>query len=92
MRLGAILFGGFDPNETSPEAELTRAKIPVIFIHGDADSFVPSYMSERNFAACASEKKLVIIKDAEHGVAYPADMQTYVTELREFFSRFIEYK
>ena len=92
VRLGAILFGGFDPNETSPEAELKHAKIPVIFIHGDADTFVPAYMSERNFAACASEKKLVIIKGAEHGVAYPADMETYVSELCEFFSRFIEYK
>ena len=92
VRLGAIIFGGFDPNETSPERELKRARLPVIFIHGDADTFVPAYMSERNFAACASEKKLVIIKGAEHGVAYPADMETYVSELREFFSRFIEYR
>ena len=86
-RLGAMLFGGFDPDRTSPIESMKKTKLPVIFFHGDADDFVPAYMSEENYAACASEyKRLVIIEGAVHGTAYPKDEEKYITEARAFFT------
>lgn len=85
-RLGARLFGGFDPDETSPLTALSHCRLPVILIHGDADAFVPCSMSERNYAACASPRKhLTLIPGAGHGLGYPADPDTYLSELRAFF-------
>ena len=51
VRLGARLFGGFDPDADSPIESMKKCKLPVIFFHGDTDDFVPCYMSEENFAA-----------------------------------------
>ena len=85
-RLGGMLFGGFDVNRANPEESMKKTRLPVIFFHGDADGFVPYYMSEKNFAACASEKKrLVKIEGADHGLAFPRNQEKYVSELRDFY-------
>ena len=84
-RVGGKLFGGFDIDEFSPIESMKNAKIPVIFIHGDADDFVPCEMSQQNFDACVSQKKLVIIKGAGHGICYPVDPELYLFALDEFF-------
>ena len=84
-RLGAKLFGGFDPDETSPIEAMGRCKVPVIFFHGDADDFVPYAMSLENYEACTSKKRLVTIRGAGHGLAFPVDEETYLCELRAFF-------
>ena len=85
-RLGGKLFGDFDIDERSPIESMKNCKVPVIFIHGDADDFVPFSMSQKNFEACAAEKKkLVAISGAAHGVAYPTDPDKYLSELSEFF-------
>ena len=86
VRIGARLFGGFDPDAFSPIESMKKCKLPVIFFHGDTDDFVPCYMSEENFAACAAEqKRLVIIPGAGHGLCFPVDQETYLKELRDFF-------
>ncbi len=87
--LGARLFGHFDLNETPPVEALAHARVPVIFFHGSSDDFVPCYMSEENFAACTSEKRLVIIEGAGHGLAYPINKEKYVSEMRDFFAPLI---
>ena len=85
VRLGAKLFGSFDPNTASPVQYIKNTKVPVIFYHGDADDFVPSYMSQDMFDACPSRKQIVIISGAAHGLSYPKDPDTYLQTLAAFF-------
>lgn len=85
IKLGAKLFGGFDLEETSALEALKRCKKPVIFFHGETDDFVPCDMSRACFAACASEKRLVTVPNAGHGLAYPVDPERYIRELKAFF-------
>ena len=86
VRLGAVLFGRFNIDKTSPIEAMKACKLPVIFIHGDADDFVPYSMSEENYAACISEhKRLVAIEGAGHGLAYPANEEKYLRSVKEFF-------
>ncbi len=84
IKLGGRLFGHFNLDEDSPIEAVKRAKVPIIFIHGDADDFVPYSMSERMYEACASKKKLVPIKGAGHGLAYPVDKALYISSLDDF--------
>ena len=84
VKLGARLFGGFDLEETSPMEAVKKSKVPIIFIHGDTDDFVPYGMSRALYEACASQKKLVPIAGAGHGLAFPMDKQTYLQSLVEF--------
>ena len=89
-RLGAIIFGGFDPNKPSPVKALESCRVPIIFFHGDADGYVPYSMSVRNFEVCGSEKKkLVITHGADHGLCFPNDMERYYIEVRSFFDEVI---
>jgi len=84
VKLGARVFGGFDLEEDSPIEAMKRCKIPVIFIHGDNDDFVPVEMSREMYEVCSSPKKLVEIKGAGHGLAFPVDKEGYLNALREF--------
>lgn len=85
VKLGARLFGGFNLDETTPIEAMKKTSVPVIFIHGDNDDFVPCEMSDRLYESCASENKaLVKIKGAGHGLAYPTDKEKYVKSLVDF--------
>lgn len=85
IKLGARIFGGFDLDSRSPYDSLKRAKIPVIFIHGDVDAFVPYAMSEENYRICTSRKKLVKAEGAGHGLAYTKAPELYLAEITGFF-------
>ena len=85
VRLGAILFGKFDPDSIVSVEAVKKATVPVIFFHGEDDAFVPKEMSKANFDACPARKALVIIPKAGHGLSFPVDQQGYLQALREFF-------
>lgn len=84
VRLGGIMFGHFDVDKASPYKSVQNAKVPIIFIHGGKDDYVPFYMSEKLYNVCCSHKKLVIIPDAYHGVAYPENPTMYINAILEF--------
>ena len=87
VKLGAYVFGHFNPEETSPVAALKKAKVPVIFYHGDADDLVPCYMSNLCYDACASRKQLVVIPGAGHGLSYAVEPEKYLQTLGDFFGK-----
>lgn len=65
-------------------AALAKATVPVLLIHGEADSFVPCAMSRENFDACAAPKRLVTIPGAGHAVAYYVDIPGYERAVTDF--------
>lgn len=82
IRLGALIYGRFDLEETSAMENMKKCAVPVVFVHGDDDAFVPYEMSVRLHEACASEKKILItIPGAGHGLAFPVDRDGYVNQL-----------
>lgn len=85
VKFGARIFGHFDIDEFSAEDSLGHCSVPVLFFHGLDDDYVPSYMSEKNYIACASAKKLVLIPKAGHGLSYPVAPEQYIQEMVSFF-------
>ncbi len=85
-RLGAKLFGHFDPEADSPLEAVKQAKVPILFFHGDADDFVPCDMTRQLYEACTSRKQLVIVPGAGHGLSYPIDPVGYRAAARSFFA------
>ena len=85
VKLGAKLFGHFDLEEVDALRSVQNCTVPVIFFHGEADDYVPCDMSRRNYEACASRKKLVLVPGAGHGLSYPIAPALYLESLREFF-------
>lgn len=85
VKLGAKLYGHFDLEEVDALSAVKNCKVPVIFYHGDADDYVPCSMSQKNYDACPSRKKLVLIPGAGHGLCYPIAPEYYRSTLKEFF-------
>ena len=86
VKLGAFIYGGFRLETDSALSAMTRCTVPVIFYHGEADDFVPCYMSQQNYDACSSKKQLVTIPDAGHGLCYLVAPEIYLSTLAEFFA------
>ena len=79
------LLPRFNIDSASPIESVKSAKVPIIFIHGESDTFVPCNMSKKLYDACSNRKHLTIVKNAEHGISYLFDPVLYVTELESFF-------
>lgn len=77
-------FADFDEKEFSTLTALKRNEIPVIFIHGAADDFVPIEMSITNFQACKARKTLYIVPDCPHAIAYFVDGEKYHKKVVDF--------
>lgn len=85
------LRAGYFFGEASALRQVSRAKRPILFIHGASDTFVPTAMVHRLHAAAApSDKPLLIIPGAQHGAAYPTDPEAYKGAVTEFLGRHIE--
>ena len=84
VRLGAKIYGRFDLEETSAIEALKQTTLPVIFYHGETDDFVPCEMSIENYNVLMSEKQLVTMPDAGHGLCYLVDPDTYLNTLSKF--------
>ena len=78
----------FDPVKHTTIEALSKATIPMLFIHGDNDHFVPVEMTLDNYDACASEKMIMISPGAEHGLSYYNEPERYQDYVLRFFERF----
>ena len=87
VRLASMIYGGFDPDETSPKEALKDCKIPVLLVHGDHDGLVPCEMSYENYEVITSEKELLIVNGANHGVSYFVDQEKYISAAKTFMKK-----
>lgn len=74
--------------EESTVDALRGCSVPVLFIHGTDDTFVPVEMTYENYKACASPKKLLIVPGAGHAMSYCVDPESYRAATAEFWKRF----
>lgn len=86
IRLGARLYGHFDLEEMTAEEAIKRATVPILIIHGEADRFVPSCMSECIMRANPSAVEWQSFPDAGHALSYITDYGRYAELTRRFTS------
>jgi fermentation-respiration switch protein FrsA (DUF1100 family) len=86
MNLYTRVFAGFGLKEASAAKAVKKTNYPILFIHGSGDTFVPCRMSQENYDACRSEKRLVIVEGAEHAMSYYKDRPRVQAALEEFLN------
>ncbi len=79
---------GQSADSCSTLTALSECRVPVLFIHGDADSFVPIEMTYRNYSACPSPKRLFVIHGANHCMGYYIDPVGYEREMSNFWEKY----
>lgn len=78
-------YAGYGMDECNSRREVARAKVPILFIHGSKDTFVPYEMCEELYESCTAPKKKFIVEGASHAESYYMDMEGYEKALTEFF-------
>ena len=75
-------------NEYSTLAALEKNRVPVLFIHGADDHFVPVEMTYENYKACTAPKRLLVVPGADHGMSYLLEPEGYQGMMVDFWTAF----
>lgn len=87
MDVWARVLGGFSFYEMDSRKTLAKARVPILFIHGKADHFVPCAMTQAGYEACMSDKELHLVEGAGHGRSYLFALDELTAALVDFFNR-----
>lgn len=81
---------GYGMDECNAAREVKKAELPILMIHGDADTFVPCSMCEEIYENCSSPKMKLIVKGAAHAESYYKNREAYENALNEFIGGMIK--
>jgi len=75
----------YDGEDCTTVDALSLNTVPVLFIHGTNDKFVPIEMTFENYTACKAPKELLVVPGASHGLSYLEDTELYQKTVLGFF-------
>lgn len=77
---------GYRFDEYSTLDALRYNRVPVLFIHGKEDKFVPTWMSQKNYEACPGKKRILLVENAGHGSSVFENQPLYEKTEKEFLA------
>ncbi len=82
-------LAGYGLDDCNAAREVRKAKVPMLFIHGSKDTFVPPYMCDELYENCAAPKTKLIVEGAGHVESYYKNTQEYEEALDKFIGGII---
>lgn len=73
--------------EASAIEQVKKAKLPILFIHGESDTFVPTYMTEKLYEETQGEKFLYTFPNANHGESIVLHREAYLEAVAMFVKK-----
>ncbi len=80
---------GWSFREASALQQVARCTLPMMFIHGAADDYVPTDMVYPLYEAHRGPKELWVVPDAAHAVSYRDNPEEYSHRVCEFVGKWI---
>lgn len=80
---------GWNFKEASALKQVAKCRLPMLFIHGDADTYVPTWMVYKLYEAKPQPKELWIVPDATHAMSYKDQTKEYVEKVKLFVDKYI---
>lgn len=81
---------GYWLSDGRPIEAVAKSETPTLFIHGDADKYVPFEMLDELYSNASCEKEKLIIKDAGHCESERVDPELYWNTINEFINKYID--
>lgn len=78
---------GYGYKDVNTTAEIARSDIPILFIHGENDEFVPLWMAMKNYSHCKAYKELFIVRESEHAESHYIDKKGYERRILTFIEK-----
>ena len=80
---------GYSLKDASAIEQVKKSKTPILFIHGDKDTFVPYYMMDELYNATSSEKEKLTVEGAEHANADLVNPELYWNTINTFLQKYV---
>lgn len=81
---------GWSFGEASALEQVRKCTLPMLFIHGDADRYVPTRMVYPLYEAKPGEKEIWVVPGVSHAMSYRNDPQEYTRRVAQFVEKYIE--
>ena len=81
---------GYSFQEASSVRQVKKSKTPTLFIHGDADTFVPFFMLDEVYEAAACEKEKLVVHGAQPGESVQLEPQRYWDAVHAFVGKYLD--
>lgn len=81
---------GWSFREASALEQVKKCSYPMLFIHGDKDDFVPTYMVYDLYDAKSQPKDLWVTAGVEHAYSYRDYRKEYTEKVRDFVDKYME--
>jgi len=79
---------GWDMKVSSATSQLAKCKRPMLFIHGEADDFVPFSMLQKNYdAKTTGYKEMLTVPGANHAESIHNEYPTYLEKVKSYLSK-----
>lgn len=79
---------GFSMKEARTARALRRNKRPVLFFHGEKDTYVDAKNSRYNYEICTAPKELVLVPEARHLCSAYEEQELYREKVLHFFETY----
>lgn len=81
---------GYLFREASALKAIQKTQIPILYIHGKADTFVPVKMAIDLYSKTTSSSELFLVDKANHGESYALQPEAYEHKVQQFLSHYVE--
>lgn len=89
LRLTTKIRAGYDMKEASSVNQLKKCKTPILFIHGEDDTFVPFPMVYQVYNAASCEKDILTVPDTAHAISWAIHPEIYWPKVDSFIEKYI---
>lgn len=81
---------GFSIKKASALKQIEKTTLPVMFIHGDHNTIVPTDMVFDLYETCPTDKELYIINDCGHNITMYSEPEVYFKNVFNFINQHID--
>ena len=81
--------GGYNIKDASALEQVKKTRLPVLFIHGSEDAFIPVDMTRELYQAAGGEKELLIVEGAGHAQSQDKDPEAYYGTVFSFLNSYL---
>lgn len=80
---------GWSFSEASALEQVKKCSLPMLFIHGEKDDYVPTWMVYDLYETKPEAKEIWTVPNADHATSYKLNKETYTEKVKQFTDKYI---
>lgn len=88
--LASKIKAGYFFSESDPLSNIDKSKNPILFIHGEEDTYVPFEYGVRLYEACPVPKDYLWVPDTPHAFSYYNAKEEYEQKIKNFIAEHMD--